>query len=445
MIEALSLLLILFLIIASIKSRVYGFCLFLYIRILIPESVRFLNTSVSLNTVVIFVLFLMTVFLGSGVHGKFKYNKKLMLGILTYIAFTFIALLLSDYKDLSAQMGYLLQFIITDIMPIILCVMIVKSENDINIVCKNYLIICIIVGIYGIISYFLDYNPYLLFWSGTNEVNNIEQWYGNATASTFVSTNAFGYFIGLSVPFIVYIFYKGLYKNYSKTALFLLIICSFICKKRTIIVVLFFYATLLFLTSNFKSKRKYIMYGLPIIVLSLVTIFFVPSLESVKNVVISSLLFWDDSIYSSATMGNGGSNWLLRTRQFVYPFIEIKNNYIFGHGFGWCSVYLADGKIHPVLYGFETIVSQLICEYGLLSLVVFPLIFRKLYTFVNKNTNNKYVLLFLVASIVQMIGTGAIYWYLELTILMLMKVASDKIITQGVNNESQNINCITNI
>ena len=77
-----------------------------------------------------------------------------------------------------------------------------------------------------------------------------------------------------------------------------------------------------------------------------------------------------------------------------------------------------------MLYGFETIIAQLICEYGLSSLIVFPLLMKGLYGFVGKNKDRKYILIFILTAFVQMVGTGAIYWYLVLILLMLMRTIS---------------------
>lgn len=422
--ELIGLLLILLLIVLTLKKRVYGFCLFLIVRILVPENVRLFSEHISLNTSIILVLMLLTLICGSNSKRKIRYNRTLMAGILIFLTYTACTLVLSDYINLIRQIKLLLQFVVTDIIPVVLCVEIVHSEKDAKSVIKSILGTSIIVCIYGGISYLIKSNPYLLFWNSMNSTHIADQWYGNFTSSTFVSTNSFGYFIGLAVPFIFYLYRKGIYKQYAKIALLLLIICSYLCKKRTTIIVLAFFAALLLISSNKKTKRKFLVFGVPVLIIATIIVFTVPSLENFKNMIITSLFFWNDAVYNSVTSGNGGSNWWLRMNQFIYPFVEIKDNYIFGHGFGWCTVYLQGGIIHPVLYGFETIIAQLICEYGLSSLIVFPLLMKGLYGFVGKNKDRKYILIFILTAFVQMVGTGAIYWYLVLILLMLMRTIS---------------------
>ena len=338
-----------------------------------------------------------------------------------------ISLLLSEYSDLGSQMGYFIQFLITDIMPCIIATSVLKSEKDVLLVVKSFLITCLITTLYGVISYFLQSNPYRLLWAAASNETNQSYWYGNFTTSTFVSTNSFGYFIGLSFPFVAFLLSKGIYKKYSEAVLVLLAVCSLLGKKRTTIVVLLCYVLLWFISGNIKKRLKYLVYSIPVAVIAIAVIFTVPSFESTKNVIVTSVFFWNDSIYNSVTLGNGGSDWALRLRQLAYPFVEVKDNPIFGHGFGWCAWYLSRGIIHPVLFGFETLPAQAICEFGLMAFILYPLLFVGLYKFADAKTKNKYVLLFLITSIVQMFGTGAVYWYLELLLVLLIRLTNEKL------------------
>ena len=411
----------------SFKNLTYGLCIFLITRILIPENVRLPFGNISLNTGIIVSLFIMTIFHSIVIDGKIRCNKNFYLAISAFCIYCFFSLILSDYSDFKSQIGYLLQFIITDLLPALLALSIIKNKNDILLIVKVFLAICYIVTLYSILSYILQNNPYRLFWSTattvTNKVSTVEKyWYGDFTTSTFVSSNSLGYFIGLSFPFVAFLYDKNIYGKYSKFALVLLAISALLGKKRTTIVVLICYGLMWFISADLKKRLKYLAYTIPIIVTALIAIFSIPSLQSIRNVVVTSLFFWNDNVYNSITMGNGGSDWTLRLRQISYPFIEIKRNILFGHGFGWCSWYLSRGVIHPKLFGFETLIAQAICEFGLMSFLLYTFIFVGLYKFASVNSKNKYVLLFVITSIIQMLGTGAIYWYLELLLIIFMRL-----------------------
>ena len=433
----LSIIIFLLMIMFSLADLTYGVCIFLMVRILVPEDVRLPFVNISLNTGIIVVLFVMTIFQGFVKGERLKYNKNFIRGVAVFCIYCVISLLLAEYSDLNSQIEYFLQFLITDILPCILALSILKSERNVLLVIKIYLITCLITTSYGIFSYFLRSNPYRLFWATNLTGTNANYWYGNFTTSTFVSTNSFGYFIGLSFPLVAFLLNRGIFKKYSKIVLVLLAVCSLMSKKRTTIVVLLCYAVLWFISGNIKKRLKYLVYSMPVIVVAFGLIFTIPSFESIKNVIITSAFFWNDSVYNSITLGNGGSNWALRLRQLVYPFIEIKENLIFGHGFGWCSWYLSRGVIHPILFGFETLVAQAICEFGLVSFILYPLLFSGLYKFADVKSKNKYVLLFLIISIIQMLGTGAVYWYLELLLVLLMRLVNEKV---GGKNETTHIN-----
>lgn len=423
----LSMMIFLLMIAFSLLNLTYGVCIFLIVRILVPEDVRFPFANISLNTGIIAVLFVMTIFQSIVKSGQLRYNKNFTRGIVAFCVYCVISLLLSDYSDLGSQMGYFIQFLITDIMPCVIATSILKSEKDVLLVVRTFLITCLITTSYGVISYLLKSNPYRLLWAATSNETNQNYWFGNFTTSTFVSTNSFGYFIGLSFPFVAFLLSKGIYKKYSKTVLVLLAVCSLLGKKRTTIVVLLCYALLWFISGNIKKRLKYFIYSIPVVAIAIAVVFTVPSFESVKNVIVTSVFFWNDSVYNSVTLGNGGSDWALRLRQLTYPFVEVKDNLIFGHGLGWCSWYLSRDVIHPVLFGFETLPAQAICEFGIISFILYPILFVGLYKFADVKNKNKYVLLFLITSIVQMFGTGAVYWYLELLLILLMRLVNEKL------------------
>lgn len=433
----LSMVTILLMIILSLVDITYGVCIFLMVRILVPEDVRIPFANISLNTAIIMILFIMTIFNSVVKGGRIRCNKKFIGGILAFCVYCTVTLTLAEYGEFSDQMGYFVQFLITDITPCILAMLLLKKKKDVLLVVKSFLIACIITASYGIISYFLQSNPYRVLWSSTSNTASDSYWYGKFTTSTFVSTNSLGYFIGLSFPFVAFLLNKKIYVKYSKIALVLLAICSLMGKKRTTIVVLLCYGAMWFISGNTKKRLKYLAYGIPALIVFLVIVFTVPSFESVKNVIVTSVFFWNDKLYKSVTLGNGGSNWALRLRQLTYPFVEVKNNPILGHGFGWCSWYLAKEGIHPVLFGFETLPAQAICEFGMISFVLYPLLFLGLYKFADAKSKDKYVSLFLATSIIQMIGTGAVYWYLELLIILFMRLTNMKL---GGKNATVSIN-----
>lgn len=420
--NAMTLIVLLLVLVITTKNLTYGFCSFVLIRILIPESVRLPFLGVSLNTMIILILFVVLL-LKVIVKRQIICNKKLFFFLILIISYLYISLLFSNYSDLSAQAAGVFQFIITDILPFVLGAIIINDKRKLSILIKAFLLSCLISTSYGIISYLIQSNPYVSFWS-TSDILRNEQWYGNYSTSTFVSTNSFGYFIGLSIPFMMFLRNKNIYSKLATISLVMLVINLVVAKKRTTIIIICFYFFMWFISENPKKRLKLATYSIPFLFVFIFCIFCLPQFESIKNVVLTSLFFWNDSYYNSVTNGIGGSTMGLRLRQFVYPFTEIKDNLLFGHGFGWCGWYLSTGKIHPILFGFESLISQAICEQGLLAILVYPFVFFKLYKFASFHKKDIDVTLFCLTFVVQMIGTGFTYMYLILIIILVMHLVN---------------------
>ena len=139
-----------------------------------------------------------------------------------------------------------------------------------------------------------------------------------------------------------------------------------------------------------------------------------PGLEILANFIRSSVFFWNDSMVISVSGGNVGSTFEMRIGQILYPFIEISNNFLFGHGKGWCAYYLSTHPFHPIMFGFETITSRIICEYGLVGIPLYTYVFINSYKYSEpkgeKSTN--YSMLYVLTVLVMSIATGLDYYYL---------------------------------
>ena len=145
-----------------------------------------------------------------------------------------------------------------------------------------------------------------------------------------------------------------------------------------------------------------------------------PGFEQLNNFITASIFFWDDHAVN-VTAGELGSTMELRIRQIVYPFVEINGNLIFGHGFGWCSWYIKEYLLHPILFGFESIFATSICELGIMGLVVYPTFFFQLYKkYIPKTKTPNFGLLFLLTYVIDIIASGMNYFFLFLLLLVMI-------------------------
>lgn len=263
-------------------------------------------------------------------------------------------------------------------------------------------------------------NPYVNYfqtitgWRDTSLVKEV--WYttgrGVSTSGTFLHANGFGYFISMSIPLFVYLQYTGQYnKRTIFIALALLIVNIFLCKKRSPIVSI---GVFLILWMYLKRKTWNVLLYMKVFLLGavvLLAVFIIPALESIRSMIETSFFFWDDKLLAAKDVG--GSSWELRILQVTYPFIEVKDNILFGKGFGWCSWYLNQYELHPVLFGFETILSTAVCQFGVLGYLMYYMLFYQSYKYSRPYKYGKvnYQLLALVTMIVLIVATGLNYFF----------------------------------
>lgn len=402
------------------KNRcIYMLSFFLVVRILVPETTRFLETSISINTIVIVFLALSVL-----INGKIKIGKRdktFILILSFYLIYCLVTMFFSDIGSLNAQMGYLLEFVITQCFPAIAAVLIVKRKKDLLVINKTFLISTALACIYGIITFALKKNPYVEMLTG--KVLEASAWKGYATFATFTSTTTFGYFLVLAVPYTIFLFYnnKELSKELIKGTLILSLVCVVLCKKRSAMISIM--GMCLILIFMFPKTKKYfnkILLGIVACVCAVAVIRLIPSFDKLNNFLTASLFFWNDKAVN-VSRGELGSSMELRIRQALYPFVEIRSNLIFGHGFGWCAWYIRKYLLHPVLYGFESIFATSICELGFMGLIVYPVLFYRLYrNYLPKGKKPDFGLIFLLTYIIDIVASGMNYFYLFLMLIVLI-------------------------
>lgn len=151
------------------------------------------------------------------------------------------------------------------------------------------------------------------------------------TSSTFRHANFWGTFLPLAFVLVFYYYRLTKKKLFLWTTIFTSI-CIFICTKRTAMVAFFLTLLMYFGYANPKVKKNIIIYSFIGLLGVLLLVYFVPQLESAKNLIESSLFFWDDSLRDKHDVG--GSSMSMRINQTLYPWVMISDNILFGHGFG---------------------------------------------------------------------------------------------------------------
>lgn len=358
------------------KRTIYGCCMLVYARILIPDIVRLTPLAdISLNTGIIGVIgvFLFRDLLFQKVTLNGLVNDKYIRNILFFAILLLLSILLGTCLNFSNQIGYLKQYFITDLFPAIAVVASIRNNEDARLLLKSVLIAVLINTVYGIFTVIIGANPYLFFlnlYYASDLSKLIDDSLSSrsgiiGTSSTFRHANFWGTFLPLAFVLVFY-YYRLTKKKLFLWATIFTSICIFMCTKRTAMVAFFLTLLAYFWYANPKVKKNIIIYSFIGLLGVLLLVYFIPQMESAKNLIESSLFFWDDSLRDKHDVG--GSSMSMRIDQTLYPWVMISDNILFGHGFGFTAENFNTFGLHPVMANFETILAQAVCNGGFLGI-----------------------------------------------------------------------------
>ncbi len=178
-------------------------------------------------------------------------------------------------------------------------------------------------------------------------------------SSVFYHPMHFGAFLGFATIYIVYIKNELSKKSYILIFLFL-IINMITCGVRSVLAaIMASVLVFILLKRNFILAMKIVLFFLIIFIIVLS----IPDLNT-----------YISSIFSSSTGESvGGSSLEMRIDQLGGAFEEIESNPLFGKGYGWSNEYIIENENHPVLLGFESIIFVVLCNNGIIGLILFLL------------------------------------------------------------------------
>jgi len=151
-------------------------------------------------------------------------------------------------------------------------------------------------------------------------------------------------------------------------------------------------------------KIKMVIIGLFIYILFIQLITFIPGMEEYIN----SMTEYN----KDATVK--GSSIELRLEQLNGGLNEIRNNYIFGKGYGWTDYYLTF-RVHPTMLAFESLILVILCNNGFIGFFIWGImILNYIRNLRNKFFKNDKAILIslLVTYLVYSVVTGE-YSYLK--------------------------------
>ena len=114
--------------------------------------------SLSLNTVIILIVTVSMLL--DILHSKLKKDEYFIV-LLGFAVYSLVTLPISATGDLGAQLGNLIQFIITDILPVVMLIYGIKKEKDLRAIIKTYVVVSFVCCLYGVVTFALGKNPYI--------------------------------------------------------------------------------------------------------------------------------------------------------------------------------------------------------------------------------------------------------------------------------------------
>lgn len=305
----------------------------------------------------------------------------------------------------------------TLILPIAMWNVSRYDNKSIKLFRNTIIISTIIIALYGLYLTTLNGdNPYIFYMAMLPGKELREAQFGEQSnrllikiSSVFPHPMTFGLFISLICVYI-YTLKEKIGTIITSFIMFLLVSCIFFSGIRTPIATLFISIALY----TFMTRRiKLIFY---LIFISIIIYF---TLNSIYPAVFETI----ESIFSSNNNEKiGGSSADMRIDQLLGCFTELSSNPLFGKGFGWNVYYLSSHENgHPTILYFESLIYVILCNFGLIGLIIWIWCFKKLFSTIKQLSKSRESYILLIILIVAYLSYSLItgeYGYMKYFVLI---------------------------
>lgn len=422
-------------VIIALRNWSLAMGIMLSIRILIPSFVRTPIPPFSLNVSICLTLFgiiiLKTIFQKKKQITK---SNALYPCIKNYILFLFFIMLIPRDLPLTVQLPGWMKIIFIDLIPALLICFYIEDQKQIKTILYFIYGSIFIAGIYGILSYIIKLNPYILITSiiynnPLGEIEMSEEVRGalqGRTQGTLSAALSWGQIINVLLLFLLMI--KSYIKKRNFIVLFIILFLNAIlCGSRTILLSAVIGIALTLLSSPPRKILKYTF----ITLLSSIILFSIANNNKKYQIYVdtieASLFFWNQQ--KSDDIGIKGSSVELRKRQLEESFSIIKNDLLTGVGQGWIDNDYQKNGLHPIMLGFESVIYRKLVETGLIGLLVWFIFYLSLYKTVSLytkkykvNINWKVMFIPYFISLIMTDSFESFYLFLSLIVLSYLYI-----------------------
>lgn len=411
-------------VILSCYSINYGAAFFLLIHQLLPPLVRI--GPMSLNTLMIVVLFTIVL-----IEKHIKKKKEISWSIFPVICVTLPISVLCLFSDmpLGYQLGGVIKLTITELLPYTIILASIQSEEDLNRLVKALFVGYIIIGVYGLITFFIQFNPLVFLfanyfgfegdiWMG--DEGEIRAGLSGCSTGNMVSPLSWGQF---SLVILLLSLVYPSHKKINKLQLFVIVLSlanCFLSTKRSVFTPAIFAVGCIVLCKGILTPQR-ILRIFFVISLVLGASFFIPSFQKiVKGNILSSIIFWDDDYAEKSNIG--GSSKEMRFEQISYLHQNLLNNVLTGEGYGFAEQYGERYGNRTPVRGFESIYLQIVANSGYLGLFAWTMFFlvsyRRTWDYSLSKSSNVIFHLFYLLSLILTGIKGSLWAYMTVCALL---------------------------
>lgn len=398
-------------VVLSIKRPVYALCWLLLVKILIPDNVRFPFVDISLNTSCSIALFLGWII--SRVAKPNSKNKLIKFLLFFFVYCTISIFLTFSNVPVSIQFKTYIMYVVIQLLPIIVMIFVVRTEEDVKLLIKIFSFAVFICSLYSIVCFFLQipypYNNWINAQYGSRD-GNLDNMFNVSMAGIMgrcmgtATSGTYDYGMVISSLFICIGAIYYVLKKKCLLYLWILVGLNVLCTtRRSPILTAIVFIVILFVfenKANIRKKIKYIIYPFLLILLC-VNIF--PVLEDFKNIIESTLFFWNESIAEKNEVT--GSSVSYRTYQLNRTISLIKENPFFGNGWGAC--YYKDK--YPDMNGWESIVFTTLMQFGYIGALMWIFLFYNFYKYSCRSGFKVLSVAFMASGMTLCLFTDSIY------------------------------------
>ena len=406
--------LIIYLILFDFKK---GYVIVLCCKVCIPEVVRFGIPSFSINVHDLFVLMLMISFILSGQFKKKVIPNRLKKVVAIYIVSSFMLIFLSSsYVPYAYQLSCFVKMFLLQEQTLILLGFWafngLESEKSIYVL-FSFSIIC---GIYGIITYFLEFNPIVQGASlmYLNEEDRFAEFIHDSrgglsgrVSGTMQHPLSWGQFWTVLLAFY-FLIRKHVYNFFGILLLFIGVINIFLSGSRSAFIGLI--VLIVFLLLYVGLSKKYFIYSCVILILGLFVLSGSDLLSKKQNsFIFSAVFFWNQDYSNRADVK--GSSVQMRQSQFESAIDLVGIHLMTGLGYEYRSYRATKGfdGDDDGTKGLESILLKKTVEQGLVGLGIFFYVFVMLYLCLRRyftHENKKLYIAYFFSYLLSILFTG---------------------------------------